>query len=287
MRPLDSLADLNFHDDWTLAAPVRLSGVGVHTGVDAVLEIQPSPSAGLWLERDGQLWPLSIDQVRDTRFCTTVGPAHTPVMTLEHVLAALYGLGVSAAIIHVKGPEAPILDGSAQALTERLIQTGLRPLASRRRMLALQAPWQWQQGEVEILAEPAARLGIHYTVDFVRAETRLIQSHDWQWSPQGFATEIAPARTFAFAADVEKMRALGLVKGGSLDNALVLDEAGQPLGQMRFADEPARHKILDCLGDLALLGGWLQARLTIRRGGHSAHVTMVKSLKERALPVDE
>lgn len=287
MSPLDFLADLNFHSDWTLAAPVRLSGIGVHTGADATLEIQPSSSAGLCLEREGQHWPLSIDQVRDTRFCTTVGPAHAPVMTLEHVLAALYGLGVSAAVIVVDGPEAPILDGSAQALTERLIQTGLRSLASRRRMLALPSPWQWREGEVEILAEPADRLSIHYTVDFARAETRLIQSHDWQWSPHSFATQIASARTFAFAADVEKMRELGLVKGGSLDNALVLNEAGQPLGEMRFGDEPARHKILDCLGDLALLGGWLQARLVIRRGGHSAHVTMVKSLKERALPVDE
>lgn len=280
-------AALDFMLDWTLCAGLRLDGIGIHSGMPARLEILPSPVPGLWLLRAGQRLRLDVSQVQDTRYCTSAGPAGDPVMTLEHVLAALWGLGISAAELAIEGPEAPIFDGSAAPLCRALLAIGLRPLASRRAMFTLETPWRWQQGDVRIEVTPAAGLEIVYRIEFQRPTARIAQQRRFVWSPRAFVEELAPARTFSFAADVEGMRAQGLIRGGSLANALVLDETGTALGEIRFPDEPVRHKLLDCLGDLALLGAWLQARISIDRGGHSAHVTMVKSLKERALPVDE
>lgn len=279
-----NLAGLDWSRDWTLGRSLSFTGIGVHTGAPATLMIHPSDEPGLRLRCGEEIWPIGPGAVRDTRFCTTIGP----VMTLEHVLAALHGMGISAAEIEIEDPEAPVLDGSAAPFVRALRSVGTLALASRRKVMKLKAPWQWEKGDVRILAEPAERLSIHYEIGFTRGDrTVLDQAYDFVWSPDNFAREIAPARTFSFEADVAGMRAAGLALGGSLENAYVLDERGSGLTPARFEDEPVRHKILDCIGDLALLGSWLNAALRIRRGGHSAHVTMVKSLKGQGLLADE
>lgn len=269
----------DFSYDWTLAAPVTFSGTGVHTGASVRLSLLPSEQPGLWLSAGGETVLVSAELVRDTRFSTTVGP----VMTLEHALAALNGLGISAAVLEVSGPEAPILDGSSGPWVEAILAAGIKALATPRRIYRLREPWHWQDGEISISAEPADTLSIDYAIDFMRDDFRLEQQLLFDWSPLAFAREIAPARTFAFEKDAEALKQAGLAQGGSLENALVLNETGGSLNPARWHDEPIRHKILDCLGDLALLGGWLQARISIRRGGHTAHVTMVKILKAQAL----
>ncbi|HEY9842389.1 MAG TPA: UDP-3-O-acyl-N-acetylglucosamine deacetylase, partial [Candidatus Obscuribacterales bacterium] len=211
MQPLpDAFAELDFTHDWTLAGSLEFTGHGVHTGAATRLILHPATSAGLILRHQGQEIPIQVSDVRDTRFCTTI----SGVMTLEHVLAALNGLGISAAVIEVAGPEAPILDGSAGPIVAAVLAAGIMPLASQRRIYRLTRPWRWQHGEIRIDAEPARQLEITYAIDFQRSESRLRQELRFVWSPAAFAADIAPARTFAFAADVEAMRAQGLVRGG-------------------------------------------------------------------------
>lgn len=269
----------DFEQDWTLNNSVSFAGIGVHTGQAVRLTLHPSDKPGLWLRDGNQLQLISAEMVRDTRFSTTVGS----VMTIEHALAALNGLGVSAAVIEAAGPEAPILDGSSAPWVEAILANGFTALNSPRQIYTLKAPWHWQQGEISISAEPADRLEIDYQIDFQREAYRLQQQRLFSWSPQAFADEIAAARSFAFERDAAALQAVGLAQGGSLATSLVLTETGGSLNPARWPDEPVRHKILDCLGDMALLGGWLQARLSIRRGGHTAHVTMVKTLKDQTL----
>ncbi len=268
----------DYHFDYTLQNPVHFRGVGIHSGADVALTIHPRAQVGLVLLHQGQEYPLDADQVQQTHFCTTVGP----VQTIEHVLAALYGLGISGALLEVEGPELPILDGSSLPFVQALLQTGLQALPSQRQVLRIQQAWQWQDGPVQIQVQPAETLKIHYQIDYLRVGCHLQQGYDFHYSPQAFIEEIASARTFSFESDIQKMQAAGLIKGGSLDNALVLTEDGSSLNSLRFDKEPVRHKILDCLGDLALLGRSLQADIRILHGGHAAHVTMVKSLLAQA-----
>lgn len=271
-----SLPDFNF--DYTLQNTVLFQGVGIHSGTEATLSIHPRAQAGLLLRHQGKDYPLDVSQVQQTHYCTAIGP----VQTLEHVLAALYGLGISAAVLEVNGPEMPILDGSSLPFVDAILQVGIQALPSERRFIRIQQAWQWQDGPIQIQVQPSERLEIHYQIDYLRSGCHLQQTYDFMYSPQAFIDQIAAARTFSFESDVPKMQAAGLIKGGSLDNALVLTDKGASLNSLRFEDEPVRHKILDCLGDLALLGASLQAQIQIQYGGHTAHVTMVKSLLAQA-----
>jgi len=265
---------LDFQQDWTLAEALVFSGRGLHTGQATQVQLWPSKQAGyrLW-QADAGWQTLSPAQVTSTRLCTQIGK----VMTLEHVLAALYGLGISAVEIRVEGPESPALDGSAACFVDQIQP---QALPSQRRILLLKAPWHWQEQGVRIHCQPAQNLSIHYSIDYLRPETQLQQQYHFKWSPEAFAQEIAPARTFAFASDLAEMLSQQRALGGSLDNALLIGTEGIP-STARFADEPVRHKILDLLGDLSLIGGHLQAEIAIHCGGHSSHVTMVKTLLEQ------
>lgn len=272
-----------FESDWTLSRSLSFQGLGLHTGQPTELTLHPVAEPGLYLKHSGQSLPISYQQVSQTRLCTALGT----LMTVEHVLAALYGLGISAAVLEVHGPEMPALDGSSQPFAEAILSAGIKALSSARKIQGLRQSWRWRTADIQIEAEPAAQLEVSYQIDFQRQQTRLLQSYDFSWSPENFARQIAPARTFSFENDITKLRSAGLIKGGSLENALVLTETGGSLNPLRFEDEPVRHKILDCLGDLALLGSHLRARIRIERGGHSAHVTMVKTLIEQALLLNE
>lgn len=272
-----SRLDLTQH--WTLAQPVCLQGIGLHTGQPGHVSLLPHPHPGIWLGPAGQTHLLDWRQIEDTRLCTRAAG----VMTWEHLLAALTGLGISAVRIEMDGPEIPILDGSAAPFVEAFQAAGLTALDQPRSVYRLKQPWQWQRGDIQISATPASQLAIDYQIHYTRSQGVISQRRDFVWSPEAFAAELAPARTFAFAADVAELLANARAQGGSLANALLLEETGLPRNGLRFADEPVRHKILDLLGDLALLGAPLQAHLRVVRGGHQAHVTMVKTLQEQAL----
>lgn len=267
----------DFSRNWTLKDKVSLTGTGLHSGAPAKVELNPSEKPGYWLWQHNSWQKVTVQQVQSTYLCTQLGA----VQTVEHLLAAVYGLGLSALHIRVEGPEVPALDGSAALFAQALLDTGLHMLESERQIFRPRTPIHWQEGDTHITCEAADQLQIHYEIKYQKAGQVLEQSQDFDWSPSHFLTEIAPARTFAFATDLNAMLASGRALGGSLENALVLDSQGYR-NPPRFTNEPVRHKILDLLGDLALLGCFLQARLVLHRGGHSSHVKLVKILQEQA-----
>lgn len=277
--------DLSYH--WTLAQPICFQGPGLHTGLFSELELSPSETPGYWLWLNADWHKISPEMVRSTELCTRLGIAAVPtgedgLQTVEHLLAALYGLGISALRIRSSGPEVPALDGSAQGFVTAILEAGIIALPSLRKFYRPQKALHWQAGEVDVHCAPAERLEIHYALDYLRPEYRLESERSFVWSPEAFLTEIASARTFAFGADLDHLWARGLARGGSLDNALVLEGSGYR-NTPRFEDEPVRHKILDLLGDLALWEARIEARITIYKGGHQSHVKLVKMLQEQAL----
>lgn len=263
---------LSLQQHWTLAEALSVQGVGLHTGAQARVDLLPTTEPGYWLWHDRDWVQITPGLVRNTRLCTQLGS----IMTVEHLLAALYGLGFSAVRIRVDGPECPALDGSARNWVEALAPLRVA-LPAARQVWRLTQPWQWQQQGVSIRATPAEHLSLRYAVDYLKPEMHLQQAYAWDWSPETFVSDVAPARTFGFASDLEAMQRSGRALGGSLNNALLI-RGPESLQQARFADEPVRHKLLDLLGDLALLGRLLLARLEIRCGGHQSHVIMASTL---------
>lgn len=273
------MLSLQYH--WTLAETLNMAGVGLHTGAQTQVWLMPTTDPGYWLWQNGHWLQISPEQVSNTHLCTQIGT----VMTLEHLLAALYGLGLSAVKIRVDGPECPALDGSAQDWVRMLAPLRVA-LPSERRIWRLARPWHWEQNGVSIRATPADRLSLIYAVDYRRPEMHLQQQYTWDWSPRSFVTELAPARTFGFASDLAAMQSSGRALGGTLANALLIS-GPDSLQQARFADEPVRHKMLDLLGDLALLNRLLLAQLEIRCGGHQSHVIMARTLLQKGWLHDE
>jgi UDP-3-O-[3-hydroxymyristoyl] N-acetylglucosamine deacetylase len=266
------------HHDLTLAAPVTVAGLGLHSGQPARLTLQPRPTPGLVFRVAGVEIPALAEYVIDTRLNTRLGHQGVEIGTVEHVLSALYGLGVSAAWVDLEGGECPAGDGSADWLVRHIQAVGLQPLQSVRKRYAIQDVGQLTYGDALINWEPGPGLTLTYAVDFAR-ERRLQQVYTYGHSPEAFMAEIAAARTFAFASELTALRAQGLAQGGTSENALLVtvDGFAHP---PRWDNEPVRHKILDALGDFALLGAALEGKITLQRAGHGAHVTMVKHLRD-------
>lgn len=264
----------SFDYHWTLARDCHWQGIGLHSGQFAQLGLWPHSEPGFFLLHEGQLFPLTVDAVSQTQYCTRLHWGAAAIQTVEHVLAALVGLGFSAAKLTLTGPEIPILDGSATDFVQVLQAAGIQALPQRRRFFRPE-PGQWQRAGAFLRWEPSDTLEIDYQIDYP-GPPALHQSCHFVWSPHAFVTEIAAARTFVYLREVAPLRALGLAQGGSRDNALVIDQQ-VPGPEWRWPDEPARHKVLDLLGDLALLGAFPLARIQACRTGHEAHVTMVKS----------
>lgn len=283
---------------YTLGAPLGFEGIGLHSGVPARLRLLPSDRPGYWLYSDvhpqGVL--MACEHVQSTQRCTRLAG----VDTVEHVLAALYGLGYGAAELWLEGPECPILDGSAQPFAKALWETPQAPVALpfQRRPLTLKQPFTLgdpDTGSWCVQVVPAPVLSVHYVIDFSllqptsvaqRYQRQAHYEHQCVQPERGgqgnaFLKHIAPARTFVFAHEIQALQAAGQALGGSLDNAVVLDAQGQALRPQRFDDEPVHHKILDFLGDLALLGADIdvQASVQIYKGGHTAHVKLVEHLQ--------
>jgi UDP-3-O-[3-hydroxymyristoyl] N-acetylglucosamine deacetylase len=263
--------------DITLAAPLTVTGQGLHSGQPARLTLRPRTEPGLVFRAFGLEIPAQAEYVIDTRLNTRLGREGFVIGTVEHVLAALYGLGVSAAWLDLEGEECPAGDGSAAWLVEPLLQVGLRPLTSLRERYVIRTAGQVSVGDAQVAWAPAAGLTLHYAVDFAR-ERRLQQAYTYRHGPQAFVAEIAPARTFAFASELAALRAQGLALGGTAENALLVTADGFA-APPRWDNEPVCHKILDALGDFALLGAALEGEITLQRAGHGAHVTMVKHLR--------
>ena len=270
----------DYSQAWTLAAAVERSGVGLHSGASARLRLEPFEQPGYWVAwlDDPSAPPqrLHPEQVCETQLCTALQLDQRRLATVEHLLAALAGVGITSALLLVDGPEIPLMDGSAQPWVEAIAEVGLKPLAARAKATVLAAPITLQQGQSFATALPSDRLRVAAAIEFPQAAIGR-QLYSLELTPQAFVQEIAPARTFGFKHQVEQLLAAGLIKGGALDTALVCDGDGWVNPPLRFADEPVRHKLLDLLGDLAL-AGLPQAQVFAFRGSHGLHTALAAAL---------
>jgi len=264
-------------EEQTIAREFSLEGLGLHSGESSRVTLRPAPVGhGVVFVRTGSTPPVRIparvEYVASTRNATTLAAGGADVSTVEHLLSALWAAGIDNVAIEVEGPEVPVLDGSARPFAEALRKVGGRSSGKPRRQWAVTREVEVNLGDCRIRAEPADRLALSYAVDYSHPAIGRQEIAFDAIDPEIFESELAPARTFGFLSDVEALRAAGLAQGGSLENTIVLDDRGiiNPDG-LRFSDEFVRHKVVDLLGDLSLLGGALRARVCVERGGHSLH----------------
>lgn len=274
----------------SLARDVAVEGIGLHSGQRARVWLRPRQSAGWELARvdlpGSPTIPLGVSSVSRTQHATVLEHGTVGVSTVEHLLAALWARGVGACRIEVDGPELPILDGSALGWCRALDEAGQAALPMERPVYALREPVVVFKGESCVLGLPHPTLRASASVAFATLWDSK-QSMDCDVSPSEFTRAIAPARTFTLESWVEPLQRAGLIKGGSPQNAVILDDDG-PSSPWRLPGELARHKILDLLGDLSLLfaadGGTLRAHLIAIKAGHEMHRLWAReALRKHAL----
>ncbi len=266
----------------TLKQKVSLTGIGLHSGskVRCVMHPAPANHGIVFVRSDIPGSPrikADISKVYRTDMCTTIAHEGSIVATVEHLMAALSGLGIDNALIEVNAPEVPIMDGSSREFVDAILDTGLRTLSAAKKVLRLRQEISVRVGDKWVSATPADSLSIKGSISFGH---RMIGDQIFRYSKEkNFADEIASARTFGFLREVEYLHKKGLALGGSLDNAIVLDEERvlNPDG-LRFKNEFIRHKILDCIGDLALAGIEIQAAVEIHKSGHEMHSAFLRKV---------
>jgi UDP-3-O-[3-hydroxymyristoyl] N-acetylglucosamine deacetylase len=263
----------------TLRDVIEFEGVGLHTGVACRVRIHPQVAgSGLRFRLNGgaSAFPAHGEYVVETRRATVIGDGTASVSTVEHVLSAVFAMGVDNAQIDVEGPEIPVLDGSAALFVAAIEATGLVEQHAPRAIFAPDEPMVFRDGDAMLVVAPADEFRIRYAVDY--APPVGAQFLDVTVGPESFARDIAPARTFGYLHEVEALRSAGLARGGSLDNALVFAPDG-PLTPLRWHNEVVRHKALDLIGDFALLGAWPHCEVVSVKSGHRLHAQAVKALR--------
>lgn len=266
----------------TLASRVTFSGVGLHTGVQVNVALEPAPAnTGIVFRRtDLEGFPIKAQAANVARvaYATSLMRKGVLISTTEHLLSALAALGVDNVYADIDNVEVPILDGSALPFALGILGAGLRRQRGRRSWFEVVRPVEIQDGARSIAIFPSPVFRVTCSIDFPH---RLVGSQkvDWSADDDTFKDQIAPARTFQFLDKVQELRDAGLVRGGSLDNAIVLSADGvlNPEG-LRFADEFCRHKTLDLIGDFALLGHPVAGHVVSHRGGHALHYALVSRL---------
>jgi len=271
----------------TLAGEASIRGVGLHTGVPTTVWCGPAAlGAGIAFRRTdlpGQpLIPARLDQVEATERRTAIGHGDSTIHTVEHLLAAVFALGLDDIEVRLDGPEPPILDGSFEPWRQLLAVAGVTEVPGEPREFRVQAPFSVTAGESSYVVAPA-REGLELTTTIEWAHPLIgRQIGSWKLSPEVFAHELSGARTFGFMHEVAALRAKGLLKGGSTESAVVLDATGVVDGELRWPDEFVRHKAGDIIGDLALLGGRLHAQITATRPSHQGNVTLARAIERSA-----
>jgi UDP-3-O-[3-hydroxymyristoyl] N-acetylglucosamine deacetylase len=267
----------------TLAERITMSGVGLHSGKPVQMSLVPAPvDHGVVFVRTDlpgrPELPAKPELVVDTSLATTLGRDGIRVGTVEHLMSALVGMGVDNVRVELDGPEVPILDGSAAPFCFLIRTAGVFEQRKLKRFMVIKKPVEVRDGDKLARLIPASRFSISCTIDFKHP---LIsnQSYRMDFTDRTFDREISRARTFGFVRDVEKLKAMGLAKGGSLENAIVVDEFSiqNPEG-LRFPDEFVRHKILDAVGDLALLGMPVLGHLMAHKSGHALNQKLVAAV---------
>ena len=271
----------------TIARAISFTGVRLHGGgpVRSVLHPAPPDRGIVFAVRRGGRpveIPARLASVTSSRRATSLGSGDGGVATVEHLLAAAYGLGVDNLRVELDAGELPAMDGSAAPYAWLLRAAGIVAQPALRRELRLRRAVEVRDGGRVARAEPAAALRVSYAVEFDHPLIGRQELREFAVEPEGFERELAAARTFGFLHEVEVLRRAGLARGGSLANTVVLDERGvlNPEG-LRWPDEFVRHKVLDLLGDLALLGVRLAAHVRVERGGHALHHRLVEEILAR------
>jgi UDP-3-O-[3-hydroxymyristoyl] N-acetylglucosamine deacetylase len=270
----------------TIAQPATVAGIGVHSAAPAQVRFLPAPVGhGRVFRRtdmavgEGDI-PARLDHVVDTRNATTLANAHgARLSTVEHLLCACFGLGLDNLLIEIDGPEAPILDGSARPFVAALQAAGRAAQKAPRPALKVLRAVEMRQGDRFARLEPGEGLCLDLSIAYADPAIGAQSIAFAVTGPEAFAAEIAGARTFGHLADLERYHAMGLARGASLDNTVAVDQGRvvNPEG-LRWADEFVRHKVLDALGDLALVGAPLIGRLAGHATGHGLHVGVLRAL---------
>jgi UDP-3-O-[3-hydroxymyristoyl] N-acetylglucosamine deacetylase len=273
-------AHISTHEQ-TIAAPVSCSGVGLHSGAPVNMTLRPAQAGTGVVFRRVDLDSFDIEavgrNVAKVSYATSLMKQGVLISTTEHLLSAMIGCGVDNAIVELDNLELPILDGSAQPFVAMMLGVGLKRQRRKRQYLRILKTVEVREGDKYIAVHPHETYSVAYTINFPHP---LIgeSSFEVDLSDGEFAREIAPARTFGFFHEAQKLKDMGLIRGASEQNAIVLSRDGVMNGPLRFDDEFVRHKVLDLIGDLALLGKRVIGRVVADRAGHYMHTALVSRI---------
>ena len=265
----------------TLRRQISCAGIGLHSGNKVTLTLKPAAAdTGVIFRRTdlGVEIPATVQHVSAFHYATVLGRGGATVETVEHLLAALVSVGIDNIVIELDHNEVPIMDGSSAPFLYLVQEAGVKRLSAPRRYLKVLRPVQIANGDKRIAIYPSDHFKVSYTISFDHPMLRH-QSRTERITEQSFAESIAPARTFGFLKEVEMLRQNGLALGGSLENAIVIGDAGV-LNALRFEDEFVRHKILDLVGDLSLVGYPIVGHVVAHRAGHALHTALAARLLE-------
>ncbi len=264
----------------TLGSPVTCQGVGLHSGDAVTVKLLPSQSGIVFVRVDlpeSPEIPAEISIVQQTMLSTELVTDRGKVRTVEHLLAALWGQGITDARIEIDGGELPLLDGSALEWVKAIESAEVKTLGEPKARPILSEPIWIRDGDMFVAALPSPELRFSYGIDFDLPAIGN-QWHSWSPSAESFAQTVAPARTFGLEHQIDQLRAAGLIKGGSLDNALVCGADGWINPPLRFPNEPVRHKLLDLIGDLSLVGDLPIAHYLAYKASHRLHTQLAAQL---------
>jgi UDP-3-O-[3-hydroxymyristoyl] N-acetylglucosamine deacetylase len=272
----------------TLGAPLHFEGIGLHTGTQSTVDVLPAPeNSGIAFDLDDPRMPGArvrvaavAENVMDTSRATVIGRDGASVSTTEHLLSALFASGVTNVDIRVRGREIPIADGSARSFVDAISAASVVPQRAPRAVLRLDEPFALTAGDRTIVALPADAFRVRFVADFPAPIG--IEYYDGAVDAKRYGEEIAGARTFGYLHEVEALRARGLALGGSLETAIVFAHDG-PMQPLRWDNEVVRHKVLDLIGDFALLGAWPQFDVIAIKSGHELHASATRALRARML----
>jgi len=271
----------------TIRNPAECSGVGLHSGAPVHLRILPAPAGAGIVFRRTDLDDFEVEavcrNVAKVSYATSLMKKGVLISTTEHVLSAFIGLGIDNAIVELDNLELPILDGSAQPFVDMIRKVGIRKQRRARKYLRIRRQFEMREGNKFIAVYPAESYSVSYSINFPHP---LIgkETFEVELTNGSYLKHIAAARTFGSRQDEQAMRNMGLIRGASRENCIVLTRDGVENGPLRFSDEFVRHKILDLVGDLALFGKQLLGKVVADRAGHAMHTTLVsRVLRDRSL----
>jgi UDP-3-O-[3-hydroxymyristoyl] N-acetylglucosamine deacetylase len=269
----------------TLRRPISCTGIGLHSGNKVTLSLKPAPAdSGIRFRRadlGGIEIPATVAHLAGINYATGLSRDIGSVDTVEHLLSALSSLGVDNLVVELNHPEVPIMDGSAAPWVYLINEAGLKRQSAPRRYLKVLRPVSLSRGDKRIAIYPSDHFKVTYSIAFDHPLLRH-QSRTMRITADAFVEDIAPARTFGFLKEVEMLRQQGLALGGSLENAIVIGDTGVLNNALRFDDEFVRHKILDVIGDLALLGHPVIGHVVAHRGGHALHTAFAAQVLEES-----